>query len=306
MVDGGPVSAPAEALPLTFGRIDLSAAWALAERNWRNVIIAIAAVALLVRLGFVAATGSHADANLQVYYYFSDLFRHGIDPYHAPLGGAIDPKYAVNPPALHALFAGLLAIHDSAVTLRVFFALADAAVILAVGLLLPRERSFRLAFVLFYAFNPLVLLMWTVSAQDKTFTFLLIVLVVAGLARADHALTWVSATVLAAVKWMSLFFVVPLATHALRERSRRSALQAVGIFVLIFALSNLPFFPSNLRAFHNRGIAAGWSTPIHESITRVLAMVRGASRSPRPSRCRSSRATSCSPTSPPTGSCSSR
>ena len=219
----------------------------------------------------IVVTGSHADNNLQIYYYFSDLFRHGSDPYHAPAAGHIAPVYGDNPPGLFALFAGFLSLHDSAVTLRLLFAAADAGVIAAVGLLYPRTQSFRLGFMLFYAFNPLVLLDWTISAQDKTITFLLIVLVLAAVDLGRPRLCWIAAAVLAAIKWMTGFFILPLVTWTLRVLPRRKALTLLAGSALFFLIANLPFFPDNLLAYERRSTRTGYDPPIFESVTRLLA-----------------------------------
>lgn len=247
--------------------------WALVLRHWLGAVFTIAALALLVRLAAVVGTGSHADLNLKIYYYFSDLFRHGVNPYHAPVGGRINPIYGDNPPGLFALFAGFLALHDSAVTLRVLFAVADVAVIATIGLLFPRPKSFRFGFMLFYAFSPLVLLNWTVTAQDKTLTFLLIVLVLAAVELNRPRLCWIAATALAAIKWMTGFFLLPLVTWTFRTMSRGKALVLLSGSALVFAIASLPYFPDNLVAYQRRSNRMGYDPPIHQSITRLLDAV---------------------------------
>ena len=241
------------------------------ERRWRLVVLGIAAAALLVRLGIVAATGGGAD--LRVYVYFARLFGAGQDPYDAPPGGAVDPVYADQAPLLFGLFAGLLKVHDAPETLRLVFALADTAVIAVVGLWLRRPAVWRLGFILFYAFSPFVLYSWTAHAEDKTLIFLGLAGLLIALERGSHAAAWVLTAVLAAVKWLGAFWALPLALATWRARGARTALLSLGGFAVAFAAAQAPFFPSSLEAYARRADRMELDPPIHAGLLKPLAEI---------------------------------
>src|SRR5215208_3666944 len=128
------------------------------ERTWRRTVLAVAALALVVRLAIAAVTGGGND--LKIYYAFASLAAGGDNPFDPPAGFEFPERLSDNLPGEYVLFAGLLRIVDSPDTLRVLFAFADAGVVLLVGLWYPRPIAWRAAFVAFYAFNPLVLGSW--------------------------------------------------------------------------------------------------------------------------------------------------
>jgi len=246
---------------------------ALAARLGERGIVALLALGgLLVRLVLIRLGDGGAD--LQVYAYFGELVRGGRNPYtDAPLGGAIAPTYSDQMPLEFVLFGGLLALDRAPEAIRVFLALADVGVILLVGLAFPRPRSWRVAFAAFYAFSPFVLLGWTAFAEDKTFVFLLVVLVIIGVETGRPVLGWAAASALTAVKLFGAFLVPPLLLDGLRTLSRRRlALLAAGFAVLV-ALAHLPFFPDSLRIYDLRSVRTGIDPPIHASPTQLLAAI---------------------------------
>jgi hypothetical protein len=238
--------------------------------RWRLTVLAITLLAVVVRVLIIAH--SHGGSNLAIYTYFSRLALHGANPFNPPAGGAIKPIYSNSPPLEVALFTALLDLHNSAVTLRVFFMLGDVAVLLLVGLGFPRPERWRLAFMLFYAFNPFVLLAWTVYAQDKTWLFFGIAVLLLALERGREWTAWLAVTALAAVKFLGTFAAPALALHWFRRR-RWWALAPVGAFVVVVALSNLPWFPASLHAFSRRDDLLAINPPIHVAPTLVLARI---------------------------------
>ncbi|MEX0993046.1 MAG: hypothetical protein WDZ37_03525 [Solirubrobacterales bacterium] len=240
-------------------------------RKWRRAVLATAALALLARAVVIAVTGG--GFNLRIFHYFGGLIARGVNPYDAPPGGEFDPRYGDNPPPELLLFAGLLEIHDSPDTLRVFFALADGAVIATVGLWYPRSRTFRANFIAFYAFNPLMLEAWTGFADDKALLLLCTIGVLAGLDAGRLALSWGSAIALAALKWYSVVFAPALALHSARLRSRGWTVAACLAFVGVVALAQLPYLPDSLDAFARRSDRISIDPPIHAAITQLLAEV---------------------------------
>ena len=215
----------------------------------RLAVIVITLLAVVVRLLIIAH--SHGGSNLAIYTYFSRLALHGANPFNPPLHGAINPVHSNSPPLEVAVFTALLAVHNSPTTLRLLFVLGDVAVLLLVGLCFPRPRRWRLAFMLFYAFNPFVLLAWTAYAQDKTLLFFGIAVLLLSLERGRVWVAWLALTALAAFKFLGAFAVPALAVHSFRKR-RWWALAPVAAFLVLLALSNLPWFPKSLDAFSRR------------------------------------------------------
>jgi hypothetical protein len=212
----------------------------------------VAVGALLVRLVVLEAF-PHGGYDLRIYAYFAALAAHGHNPYTAPPHGAIPGVYGDNQPIELLLFGGLLRLHSAATTLRVFFACLDAVTVVVIGVGFPqRSHRFRLALMTFVAFNPFLLLSWTALGEDKPLSLLFVVAVLALLENDRIGWAWVAAAGLFAVKFESAFFLLPLALHTWRERGRRFAGVAAGLFSIVAVLSEIPFFPASLRSFERR------------------------------------------------------
>jgi hypothetical protein len=126
--------------------------------------------------------------------------------------------------------------------------------------------------MLFYAFNPFVLVAWTVYAQDKSLLFFGIAALLLALERGREWGAWLAATALAAFKFLGAFALPALAVHWFRKR-RWWALAPVAAFVALVALSNLPWFPKSLDAFTRRNDLLAINPPIHVSPTILLARI---------------------------------
>jgi len=238
--------------------------------GWRAVVIAITLLAVVARLLIIAH--SHGGSNLAIYTYFARLALHGANPFNPPNGGAINPIYSNSPPFEVALFTALLAVHDSPTTLRMLFVLGDAAVLLLVGFRFPRSQRWRLAFMLFYAFNPFVLLAWTVFAQDKTLLFFGIAVLLLSLEEGRERAAWLALTALAVFKFLGAFAAPALALHSFRKR-RWWAVASLAAFFVVVCLSNLPWFPKSLDAFSRRNQLLAINPPSHVSPTLLLARI---------------------------------
>lgn len=235
-------------------------------RRW---VLLIAAGALAVRLFAIwHAYGDSTD--LHIYRYFAEFIRHGVDPYHAPASATAGGGKADEPVLEFLLFAGVLDLWHSSAAIRVLFALLDTCVVLALGLLLPRSARWRMNAMLFYAFNPLVLLAWTRMPEDKSISFVLVVVIVAMFERGRVVAGWVGATVLAAVKWVGAFFALPLLVHTWREKGPAFAVRTAIVAAAAFAIANLPYFPGSILAYQRRSERLSF-TPIFDSITVPLA-----------------------------------
>lgn len=238
-------------------------------RRW---VIVIAGAALAVRL--VAIAYFYGDStDLHIYRHFAELARHGVNPYHAPGSASAGGSGADEPVLEFLLFAAVLDLWNSATAIRVLVALLDTGVVLALGVLLPRAPRWRLNAMLFYAFNPLVLLAWTRLPEDKSISFLLVVVTVALFELGRVAGGWISATVLAAVKWVGAFFALPLLVHTWRTRGLRFAICAAVLAAAAFVLANLPYFPGSFLAYHRRNVRLSFDPPIFDSITVPFAHV---------------------------------
>lgn len=235
---------------------------------WPAAVVLLALSAFLVRI--VIFAHSRGGNDLRMYTYFSRLPLHGINPFASPRNGFFPPVDGNNPPLEVAAFAGLLAIHDSPTTLRVLFAVADAGVICLIGLCYPRSKRWRLAFLLFYAFNPFVLFSWTAFSEDKTILFLGIAAWILTLERGREWGAWAAATALTVFKFLGAFAAPVLALYSFR-RSGRRALLPITTAIVVFLASNLPWFPRSLDAFSRRDTRLAFNSPIHASPTLLLA-----------------------------------
>jgi hypothetical protein len=238
--------------------------------GWRLAVIVITLLAVGVRLLII--DHSHGGSNLSIYTYFSRLALHGTNPFSPPAHGFINPVHSNSPPFEVGVFTALLAIHDSPTMLRLLFVLGDAAVLLLIGLRFPRPQSWRLAFMLFYAFNPFVLLAWTAYAQDKTLLFFGIAALILALERGREWAAWLALTAMAAFKFLGAFALPALALHWFRKR-RWWALAPVAAFVVVLAVSNVPWFPKSLDAFSRRNDLLAFNPPIHVTPTILLAKI---------------------------------
>ncbi len=238
--------------------------------GWRFAVVGITLLAVAVRLLIIAH--SHGGDDLRMYTYFSRLPLHGVNPFAPPPTGMFPAVDSNNPPLEVALFTGLLAIHNSPSTLRLLFVASDALLLLLIGLCFPRTRRWRLAFMLFYGFNPFVLFSYTAFAEDKTLLFLGIACWLLALERDREWAGWAAATALTVFKFLGAFAAPVLAVHSWRSRHAR-ALLPIGAFIVAFLLSNLPWFPQSLDAFSRRDARLAINPPIHASPTLVLARI---------------------------------
>jgi hypothetical protein len=239
------------------------------ERRFRQAVLALAASGLLARLVIIAVRHS-GGANLRIYWWFAHLAAGGHNPYHAPSVAPVNPTYGDNPPLEILLFAGLLKIHDSQTTLRIFIAILEALFVVAMGYWYPRDRRWRAGFCLFMALNPFVLLVWTAYTSDKVLVVAPIAGVLAALAADRVARAWAWTTLLAALKWVGTFFALPLLAASLRRVGLRAMALILAGCAVLFAVLSSPWFPSNLKAWHRRDVRIDLH-PTHAALTQLLA-----------------------------------
>ena len=249
------------------------AAWRFAAGSatrWRWSVLGIAVVALVVRALLIAH--SHGGSDLRNYTYFARLALQGHDPYLPPAHGAFGATFADSPPLEYAAFSLLLRLHNSPTTLRVLFAIADVAVILFVGLRWSAPRSWRAAFIVFYALNPFVLISWTVYAEDKTLLFLALAVLLLSAGQGRELTSWLAVTALTAFKFLGAFLVPALLVDTVRQRRARGLWFLAG-FVILVAAASLAWFPDGLRAFTHRNGRLGAYLPIHSSPMLLVSRI---------------------------------
>jgi hypothetical protein len=241
------------------------------ERDWRRGIAGLALAALLARLTIIAVRAS-GGFNLRLYWWFAHLAAHGHNPYHAPLNGPVPPADSNNPPFELLVFAGLLRLHDSPTTLRLGLAVTEALVVLLIGWAYPRGRGWRAGFCMFLALNPFVLLVWTAFTSDKVLVVGLLAAVLAALASDRLVRAWVWTTLLAALKWVGIFYAPALALHTLREGITRRLAATLVLCAGAFVALGAPWFPSSLEAWVGRNSRLEIA-PRHAALTELLARV---------------------------------
>lgn len=219
-----------------------------------------------MRLAIILAY-SGGGQDLLIYHYLAELALNGQNPYQAPPGGAIDPRYADIPALNLGIFAAVLAFKNDPISIRLLFAVVDTAIILTLGLLVRRPPGWRRDVMLFYAFNPLVLIALVAISEDKVILILGILLLFVSLDYGRRLGSILLTTFLAVFKWIGVLFILPLA--AFLAQSRREFMLYVGIFVVLFLLSHVPYFPDSLVTYANRE-ARMMMTPTHASATILL------------------------------------
>lgn len=247
---------------------------ALDARAWRRLAFAVGALALLVRLLVIYLDRGRGGADLRQYVYFGDLVLHGHNAYVLPPGAPVATIHANNQPLELGIFAALLAIHDGANSIRIGLALVDAAIVPLIALAwTTRSRAWRAGICFFLAFNPFTLIGWTAFAEDKGALLLLTALVLLSVERERWGMAWAGATVLAALKWVSIFFGLPLLIETARRVPRRKLLIIVGVCALAFVATELPLFPDDLKAYSRRDARIDLNPPIHASLTQLLSRI---------------------------------
>jgi len=232
------------------------------------LILVIASLALLLRLLLIRYITLDSGDDLRIYTYFGNLMAHGANPYDPPLDSPINRHYANIAPLNLAFFAAILRLWDSPSALRVTFAIVDALLLLTVGFLVRRPWTWRRDVMLFYAFNPLVLITLVVNSQDKVVVLwlmtLLLVAVEANRVVASIALT----TLLTLYRWLGAFFILPIALYF--ARSWRSFSAMLGAFGVAVVVSHLFYWPDNLIIYASRSARTLIDPPIHASPTILL------------------------------------
>jgi hypothetical protein len=240
---------------------------AVASRHsprWLQLVLGLAALAVILRI--IAIVGAPAGGyDLGWYQQVGEAALDG-NPYTAHL---IPPT---DVPPLQALTFGLLG-EPNAVPLRVLFLLADVGTLLMLGLLMPRPTGWRLNVMCWLTFNPFLLMAWDITAEDKNLYIFCTVAAIVGIETGRLAWSWLATGAFLIFKFVGGFLIPPLAWVTMQSRGRRVAILSVLGVAVLFAASNLPWFPHSLDAYGHRGDRASAPLPGHTSWTILLSSI---------------------------------
>ena len=231
------------------------------------------------KIGFFTNT-----ADLRNYYWPAQAALHGANPYALWASGQSGEFRADMAPVELVIYVATVAVWNDPRTIQILFALFDALNIVLLGVLLKQSRL-QLPFQIFYALGPLTIYNLVFVPEDKTIlltlTFLIFYLLTLPLQHAtrntQHAsriafqisratLVILLAALLAAFKWLSVFYLLPLllfVSHDWRDFVKHGAL-----FGAVVALAHAPWFPDWLYVYQFR--AGRTATPMHTAPAVLL------------------------------------
>ncbi len=205
-------------------------------------------------------------ADLRNYYWPAQTALAGANPYALWATHQSGEFRADMAPLELAIYVATVAVWNDPRAIQLLFALCDALNIALLGALL-RQSRLRVPFQIFYACGPLTVYNLVFVPQDKTIlltlTFTLFHLlnqppdaalalrVARGTWRVTpHALIVPVAALIAAFKWLSVFYLVPLLAHG--ARGWRDFIKRGIVFGAVVALAHLPWAPAWLSVYQFR------------------------------------------------------
>ncbi len=218
-------------------------------------------------------------ADLRNYYWPAQAALRGENPYALWANGQSGEFRADIAPLELTIFVATVAVWNDPRAIQVLFALFDALNIVLLGALLGRSRL-RLPYQIFYALGPLTIYNLVLVPQDKTIlltlTFLIFYLLahrapriafrVSRFRLPSSMLLVVLAALLAAFKWLSVFYVLPLLLFV--SRDGREFVKHGALFGLVVALTHLPWIPAWLYVYTFR--ASRIHSPMHIAPAALL------------------------------------
>ncbi len=241
-----------------------------ARLEGRANLLRVVGAALLLRVGLIFLfKGGGFD--LRIYHYFGGLMLQGGNPYLAPADGLIDPRYADMSPLNLSVFAGVMSIWNSRQALRCLLAAVDAIILYGIGrqTWIPTRATNRI--LIFYAFNPLLLLAWVVAAEDKNIVFALLLALLGAVLQKRTIRASAICGILAAYKFIGFVFILPVLAFV-RRRSTKPLLPAI-VLVGILVVAHAAYFPESLLIYQHRLSRSESPVPIHASPLAVLAWI---------------------------------
>ncbi|MBI3535948.1 MAG: hypothetical protein HY070_00055, partial [Chloroflexi bacterium] len=224
-------------------------------------------------------------ADLRNYYWPAQAAQSGANPYALWASGASGEFRADMAPLELAIYVATVAVWNDPRALQILFALCDALNIFLLGVLLQQSRL-RAPFQIFYALGPLTVYNFVLVPQDKTIllslSFLIFILLtrINGLRHtqsisANLPITRASylefaiillAAILAAFKWLSVFYLLPLLLFI--SKDARAFIKYAILFGAIIALAHLPWFTTWSYVYEFRANRVG--NPSHIAFAALL------------------------------------
>jgi hypothetical protein len=236
----------------------------------RKGLLTLICGALLLRVGLIFLfKGGGFD--LKIYHYFGTLVAGGGNPYLAPAGGPIDPRYADMSPLNLGVFAGVLSMWNSRQALRFFLAIVDAVLLYGIGRQTWISSQARNRLLVFYGFNPLLLLAWVVATEDKNVVFALVLGLLGAVLRRRTIRASAICGMLAAYKFIGFVFIPPVLTFV--RRTRAKTLVPVIVLLGILVVAHVAYFPECLQVYGHRLGRSQAPLPMHASPLAVLAWI---------------------------------
>ncbi|MBI5305137.1 MAG: hypothetical protein HY868_23600 [Chloroflexi bacterium] len=232
--------------------------------NRQTIALVVLGLALRVFLIFPGPFESKVEfltnkADLRNYYWPAQTALRGENPYALWASGASGEFRSDMAPLELAIYVATVAVWNDPRALQVLFALFDALNIGLLGVLLQRSLL-RAPFQIFYALGPLTLYNLTLVPQDKTIlltlTFALFYLLTQLAAHNSPfairnspfaILAIITAALIAAFKWLSVFYLLPLLLFV--SRDVRDVIKYSALFGVVVALAHLFWFPDWLIVY---------------------------------------------------------
>lgn len=246
--------------------------------NRQTVLLVIAGLAIRLFLIFPGPLESKVGffynrADLRNYYWPAQTALRGENPYVLWASGQSGEFRSDMAPLELTIYVATVAVWNDARAIQVLFALFDAINIVLLGVLL-RRSPVNLPFQIFYALGPLTLYNLVLVPQDKTIlltlTFLIFYLVrlprdyvlrFAFFSITPAILVVIIAALLAAFKWLSVFYLLPLLIFV--SRDWRDFVKYGVVFGFAVALTHLPWLPNWMIVYTFRASRTG--VPFHTS-----------------------------------------
>jgi len=226
--------------------------------NRQTVLLVIVGLALRLFLIFPGPLESKIEffynrADLRNYYWPAQAALRGENPYTLWASDQSGEFRGDMAPLELAIYVATVAVWNDPRALQILFALFDAVNIVLLGRLLD-HLPIKLPFQIFYALGPLTLYNLVLVPQDKTIlltlTFLIFYLLrlpcdcvfrFSFLRCTPATLVIIAAAVLAAFKWLSVFYLLPLLLFV--SRDWRDFVKYGFVFGVVVAFTHLLWFP---------------------------------------------------------------
>jgi hypothetical protein len=224
------------------------------------------------KVGFFTNT-----ADLRNYYWPAQAALRGANPYALWASGRAGEFRADMAPVELVIYVATVAAWNDQRAIQILFALFDVLNIVLLGALLKHSRR-QLPFQVFYALGPLTIYNLVLVPEDKTILltltfgiFYLLTLPTPHITRNTFQISRATlivllAALLAAFKWLSVFYLLPLMLFV--SRDWRDFAKHGALFGAVVALAHVPWFPDWLYVYQFR--SGRTATPLHTAPAVIL------------------------------------